>query len=299
MVAFDGKNIQVSWKAEPRVLKIDALSSAVIRLKLLFQETHLGVGTGFFWQRAGEIFLVTNWHNVSGRNPETNKHISETLAEPDALEIMLPASRLSLIRQPKRIPLYKDDEPLWLEHPFHRKNVDVVAVPTDIDPAMVLAVNDLTPATDLTAEVGKEVFILGFPRGVGVKDFPLWKRASIASEPEFDVDDLPLFYVDTASSKGMSGSPVVLRTLLSAATTGTLLGAQPMLKFMGVYSGRLASETPLDAQIGKVWKASVISEILCPRIEKYRFLLNTTASLNVDGIFVHVGGATPEHSPET
>ena len=36
----------------------------------------------------------------------------------------------------------------------------------------------------------------------------------------------------------------------------------PAAKFVGVYSGRLATNDPLDAQLGLVWPASSINDIV-------------------------------------
>lgn len=43
-------------------------------------------------------------------------------------------------------------------------------------------------------------YVLGYPKGLhGGDDFPVWKRASIASEPDLDIDGLPKVLVDTAT----------------------------------------------------------------------------------------------------
>ena len=42
--------------------------------------------------------------------------------------------------------------------------------------------------------------------------FPIWKRGSIASEPEIPIDGKPMFYIDTATRQGMSGAPVFAQT---------------------------------------------------------------------------------------
>jgi hypothetical protein len=54
-----------------------------------------------------------------------------------------------------------------------------------------------------------EVFILGYPFEIKRPAFPVWKRASVASEPDLVrlVDDYIL--VDTASRPGMSSAPVI------------------------------------------------------------------------------------------
>ena len=52
------------------------------------------------------------------------------------------------------------------------------------------------------------VFVLGFPVGLHDGVFPIWKRASIASEPRIDEGDLPKILIHTATREGMSGAPV-------------------------------------------------------------------------------------------
>ena len=54
------------------------------------------------------------------------------------------------------------------------------------------------------------MFVLGYPKGIsGGRGFPIWKRASIATEPDIQHDGLPKLLVDTATREGMSGAPVV------------------------------------------------------------------------------------------
>ena len=63
-------------------------------------------------------------------------------------------------------------------------------------------------------KVADEVFILGFPYKIGnASQIPIWKRGSVASEPELDCDNLPKLFVDTASRPGMSGSPVIYKRI--------------------------------------------------------------------------------------
>jgi hypothetical protein len=143
---------------------------------------------------------------------------------------------------------YKDtgDTPsqaVWYEHPIHQRKVDVVAIPIDqssdlsegnsnwhgreypitayveneqageLEISQVPAVCPANHASlglqNIRLETGLDVFVLGFPRGMsGGAEFPIWKRGSIASEPNFDIDNLPKILIDTATREGMSGAPV-------------------------------------------------------------------------------------------
>jgi hypothetical protein len=65
---------------------------------------------------------------------------------------------------------------------------------------------------DLLVGIGMDVFVLGYPFGPGKTGLPVWKRGSIASEPDLVPQVENYLLVDTASRPGMSGSPVILRT---------------------------------------------------------------------------------------
>jgi hypothetical protein len=116
---------------------------------------------------------------------------------------------------------------------------------------------------DLSVTIGEDVYILGYPFGISSSGYPIWKRASIASEPQLQTQEQPYILVDTASRPGMSGSPVIRRSWgyhpLSNGSLLTVPGAGT--RFVGVYSGRLSTKDPLDAQLGLVWPARFIDEI--------------------------------------
>ena len=112
--------------------------------------------------------------------------------------------------------------------------------------------------------VGMDTFILGYPFGIAVSALPIWKRASIASEPNLGIGGESFFYVDTASRPGMSGSPVILRTWggFQTDTGGGVITAGAATKFIGVYSGRIGAQDELQAQLGIVWRADLIDQII-------------------------------------
>lgn len=124
--------------------------------------------------------------------------------------------------------------------------------------ATIEPLNEETPV-----HVGSDVFILGYPFGItGGEKLPIWKRASIASEPAIDLDGLPKIFVDTASRPGMSGSPVILKQRRQATIIQGNLISRYSMRFIGIYSGRIGSNDQLQAQLGIVWKAHVIDEII-------------------------------------
>jgi hypothetical protein len=244
---------------------IDEYSLAAIPIEMLFDRTKLSVGTAFVWKVDEAYWLITNWHNVSGRDPNTGKHLSPTAAEPDRLNVWFNMKGRIGDQVTKYVNARSDaGAPLWLVHPTHGNKIDVVALPIqNYDDVDMCAINTMS-STDLLEQVGMDVFVLGFPFGFGPGGFPIWKRGSIASEPQITGSLQLHLFVDTASRPGMSGSPVIRRSWGShlMANGDVNLGIGAATKFIGVYSGRLASQDPLDAQLGFVWPASLIPEII-------------------------------------
>jgi len=103
---------------------------------------------------------------------------------------------------------------------------------------------------------------MGLDGGPGL---PIWKRASIAMEPLYDLDGLPKLLVDTATRKGMSGGIVIVRRrgliVLSDAKDQSEHRIGTGDNFLGVYSGRVGDDE-LGVQLGIVWKGRVIDEII-------------------------------------
>ncbi|MFC3079468.1 trypsin-like peptidase domain-containing protein [Phenylobacterium terrae] len=250
--------------APGRRIEVDPYSVTATPLQMTFQSQVISSGTAFFWRRNNRTYLITNWHNVSGKNPRTGVHLSPTAAEPNSLSFDVFEGG-DINRRRAAIGQIRDAQgkPLWLEHPVHRKRVDVVALELgSLNPKWVYPINELAVGS-IRAQIGGDAFILGFPMGVGPSRMAIWKRASIATEPDIDVENLPLMYVDTATSAGMSGSPVIIRSTLGERDDGSrvmMLG--PMTRFIGIYSGRLQPDGAVGAQLGFIWKAPVIDEII-------------------------------------
>jgi hypothetical protein len=153
----------------------------------------------------------------------------------------------------------------WLVHPVHGRNVDVVAIPLpEPDNEVDYRPINLMNVTNLTIAIGMDVFILGYPFGIQFPAYPVWKRGSIASEPEFAPLMGHFMLVDSASRPGMSGSPVIRRSwgnhLLEGGNLQIGVGQQSRL--VGIYSGRLHANDPNDPQLARVWPVGLIDEIL-------------------------------------
>lgn len=256
---------------------IDPFSATAIPLRLLFGDTPLSAATGFVWGHGGSYYLVTNWHNVTGKDPNTGKHLSRTAAEPNRVLAFFSGKGDLRTRPVIYISLFDESgDPLWLVHPDAGQQVDVVALPI---PETIANEVDLHPINDLPTEVldicvGMEVFVIGFPLGPklaltppfspALLFFPVWKRGSIASEPQMLVGPQRHILVDTASRSGMSGSPVILRQRLSVVEGGGIatIDTRPKTRLIGVYSGRIGQSDSLDAQLGICWPVELLEQII-------------------------------------
>lgn len=258
---------------ESVLLTKDSLVAA--KLEMLFDSSVLAGGTCFFYRNDDEVYLITNCHNVTGRDPITKKIISKSLTTPNSI-------RVTFIGVSKNgtseffeidIPLYSDEDsqfPNWWVHPIHKDVVDIAVIPlpqnfierilqrTEIVAANDSSVNNL----EVPVKVGQDVMTIGFPRMMDAEGFPIWKRGSLATQPGQSLMGLPKFYIDTATREGMSGSPVFTRSIISVRIPGKQIsGIGVRNRFIGIYSGRVGDDTFL-AQLGIVWEEAAILETI-------------------------------------
>lgn len=223
----------------------------------------LSSATGFVAVRNGSPFLITNWHVVTGRRPDTGKVLSATGGVPDELIIVHNVAENLGAWQPKLEPLYDADGPLWLEHPTHGRTVDVVALPLTATESVAFFPHDpWDTKANLALRPAGSLSIIGFPFGLtGGGAFGIWVQGSVATEPCVDFNDLPCFLIDSRTRSGQSGSPVIAYHSGGAYTTadgGVVVSTGPTEQLFGVYSGRINDQSDL----GIVWKVNAVREII-------------------------------------
>lgn len=242
---------------------IDPLSVKSLYLKLNVNGNLLSTATGIIVEHKSKYFLVTNWHVLSGRNPENGQPLSQTAGIPDEVRIAHHLkAELGTWRFTGESLLTPDGSPRWISHP-RGPEVDVAALQLqEIKPDTQLYPFDLGLAdVDLLPQPAMPVSVIGFPFGLRPNAFfPIWKTGHIATDPDLDYDGKPAFLIDATTRNGMSGSPVVIR--ISGAYTASngkyVVTGGVQTKFLGIYSGRIHD----DAEIGCVWRPHVISELL-------------------------------------
>jgi hypothetical protein len=251
---------------------IDPGSTVTTQLRLFRRDVELAIGTGFFHRWNDQLYLITAWHNVSGRDPVTLEALSEHQGIPDRLKYCAWVKGHIGETISIDLNLYEDaggsgdpERPVWLEHHVHGRKVDVIAIPISLpDGAEVRTIDLVDTASRMLLRVSIDVFVLGYPKGIsGGGNFPIWKRASIATEPDIQHDGLPKLLVDTATRQGMSGAPVVAVAHKGFEVEDARF--MPMsdhgYRFVGVYSGRVGVGE-MEAQLGIVWKAAVVGEVV-------------------------------------
>lgn len=268
-------------------------------------------GTAFFYECEGRRFLVTNWHNVSGRDVFTKQKIDPAGRVPQflfvkAAQFMRPEitgnTDFAMIGQ--RVEIYCDSEamldPIWLEHPDLGSDCDAVAIelakPELEPPFMHTPVNRIS-AIPIPVRPGQPAFIIGYPSSLSTGfGLPIWKSGYIASEPHYPVTlqgklskhggleggrQLPAFFIDSQTRKGMSGSPVFASYTGRWSTTdpyeeldvedpgfwerADVALNETRMEFVGVYSGR-ASGLAEDAALGLCWRQDVVEAICRSRM---------------------------------
>lgn len=240
-----------------RKIMIDPISCCSLLLILKSKGGILGNATGFIVEKNDDYFLITNFHVISGDEDEDTK--------PDEIEILYHSTaKLGswVIRSEK---LYKDEVPEWIEHP-KGNSIDVIALPLkDIDLEIKIYPFDLNLANvDMIPRPAMPVSIVGYPAGIMTGGgFPIWKTGHIASDPDLNYDNKPMFLIDATTRGGMSGSPVILRLgggFQQSDGSRMMVSSGFFTKFLGIYSGRIMSEE--STELGQVWRPHLILDIL-------------------------------------
>jgi hypothetical protein len=256
----------VNEAAGDAMTTLDQLTLVTVPITPFFNAIELPPATAFIWERRGNYYLITNWHVVAARNAETGENLLKTACRPNRLSAQFNIRVGRWGKKAVDIPIRDaSDDPMWLIHRTHNTHhrIDVVAIPLDgIELPTLLPVNRLA-ADPLKIVIGMDVFILGYPFGSEPPAFPVWKRGSIASEPDLARLTTEYYLIDTASRPGMSGSPVILRSWTNLMETPGILAMndKPYNRFIGIYSGRLTAAKD-EAQIGMVWHEALINEII-------------------------------------
>jgi len=240
-------------------------------------------GTGFFFanlnsQGDDAAFLVTNYHVVTGRSPQSTERPTG-----DRVRFMIheDSSNLAAIRVVE-LPLYDSGgQPLWIASRDHPE-ADVVLLPIPqraYAPIRLLVFTESHIRGDIRIRPTSGATLLGYPFGFFDQKhyLPVWKTGHVASEPQVDFDDKPVFLVDVSAFPGMSGSPVLAVANGIYESEDGVMRSGRVLKLLGIFSAmpvvreRVAPNpsnysaeiqyTETNLQLGYVWKSKLIAEL--------------------------------------
>ncbi|NIH22151.1 hypothetical protein [Providencia heimbachae] len=273
------------------------LDAAIVHLTMYFHDTKLSTGTGAFYKRNDKYYIITAWHNVTGRNTETLGFIDKNNAVPDSVWVTFKFHVFDGYTTMRvKVPLYDDDKALFFIHPDNWPRVDVVAIPFDpfgihitelprddtyeevhisLNPepgkCSIRTIQDFSAPDNLAQQwldyvsVTEEVFIPSYPHNITDDRYsPVWKRATLASNPRNEWNRERKFLIDSASSSGMSGASVFYYDPSGVVRIGASRyhNGFPVAIHAGVYVGRLGVTSKADPQVGTVWHASLVDEII-------------------------------------
>lgn len=232
-------------------------------IEMQFNGQPLSTGTAFVVNSGKGACLITNRHNVTGRHQDTSAPLSPTGGIPS--DIVVVHNRKGQLGQwvPRIEPLQIGESPRWHEHPTLGAKADIVALPlTNLNDVELYPYDPANPGPAIFVGPADAVSVIGFPFGMTAGGaFGVWATGFLASEPDVDFNGLPIQLIDCRSRQGQSGSPVIAHRsggMVAMADGGSAAFAGPVSKFIGVYSGRVNTES----DIGIVWKASTVQQLV-------------------------------------
>ncbi len=206
-------------------------------------------GTGFIIRHNNKDYLVTAKHVAEF----TNKENAEILLNPSN------GNYLTIkFNQLKKLKIIQGAK--WFYHPtmdialhpmaYPDTSIDVSAIPTE-----------LIAKTIFTIPLLSNVYIVGFPLGLGIQDRlePLAKKVQTASgitsfENQYLRSDLKLIFLDQAVAQGFSGSPVFYIEDIMSSNSRPPIKVGEQVNIIGVVSvglsdvsgGKLSGIVPIN-----------------------------------------------------
>lgn len=232
--------------------------------EMMFDNTRLSTCTSFIVQWGEKFYLITNRHNLTGRDNNTDECLHPDAAIPN--KIVVDFNKKGFLGQTIRgeMNLFNENnERMWLEHPEFGGKVDIGAIDISFDAnGIEYYPYVLEDDFDIKIQPSDQLNVLGFPFGeTQAAKLAIWSTGFMASDYGVDYNALPLFLIDCRARQGQSGSPVIV-----CRNSGVYIDMQGNTKIMrgsryklfGVYSGRINKESDL----GYVWKTKAIEEVI-------------------------------------
>jgi len=283
----DGSSYEWTEIAFPKPF-INSTSLAVTPIEILDCNDQICAhGSSFVYIFNGSKYLVTAWHNISGKNFFTRERNPNGLI-PIKFIIYKPGfeqngTNLKIMSNSLEINLDEDGLKIIDSPPnVFGADVDIAVLLLSISDSKfgkfsAKGLDDFTwgipAATDLLirTSAGSDVFLLGYPLDAysGQKT-PIWKRGIISNEPTFSIEPKCSFLIDVNSARGMSGGPIVRRVTTAVFNNleDGVIEEGFVERILGVYSGRVILGSKSDIQsdsgfvLGYGWPIDIVNEII-------------------------------------
>ncbi|MBD8108612.1 S1 family peptidase [Erwinia persicina] len=271
-----------------------------LNLSLLKNEIRIGSGTGFLYEYGEKVFLITNYHVLTCREPKNPECLLPGYMDsPDSIHCAIPQFNEESHYIAGELSLKIDDSFTFYEHKKRSNGVDIVAIKIEMDDeqrSIITTQHDIDLVDDIAVHVTSNLFIAGYPWGFSAEpSLPIWKKGTVASDPRFSSEGIPKIYIDTFTNPGMSGSPVFAsegregfiynpkyeevykkslvgdiksKKIISRLDINNVVQTRKfrLFRLMGIYSGRVMFSEK-DPQIGIFWPLTLLDELLSDAIE--------------------------------
>ncbi|MEJ7930722.1 serine protease [Ramlibacter sp. AN1015] len=233
---------------------IDNLLFSAVRVATFAGGMQLTSASGFFYEHAHRLFLVTSRHVF--HDPPSG-HL------PDRIEFVVHTDRTNLsVWTTISVLLYRNGLSQWRQAQDSGGEVDVAVIELDRSVLPAQAVlhpfrADLCPGANDVHAPGAPVLVVGFPLGFydTVHHLPVVRTGGIASAYGVRFQGKGYFLADARTHRGTSGAPVVTRDA----------ACDPQLpwRLLGIHSATLdmaTREEHLDERLGLscVWYADIL-----------------------------------------
>jgi hypothetical protein len=264
---------------------VDHISLSTTPINLLKASDVIGLGSGFYFGitdgQGGAIFLVTNYHVLTGSPPLEKK---APLGDYITFQFHNSVSNTGDVRT-VRMPLFtRNGKPVWItSRAVPDADVAIIPLPSGFwKGCQVFGIERDWANQEMKIRPTTAVTLIGYPHGFydAKNALPIWKTGTIASEPEIDFEGNPLVLVDVAAFPGMSGSPAfAISSGMYEKAVGYGVSPGIVRQFIGIYASmqmvtkhKFLEQLPQgfgfgirdyeSLQIGHIWKAKLILEMI-------------------------------------
>ena len=218
---------------------IEPLLLSTTKILTFSGQDNLTNASGFFFERDDHLYLVSSRHVMFD---QPSNHI------PDRIELEIHVNKHNMAESTGfSVLLYRNEKSVWRQATDSAGEIDVAVIELDksaLPETMVYSA--FTPAhllkPDTNVDVGTQLLVVGYPLGFHdtLHHIPVVRTGSLASSFGLRFQGSGFFLTDARTHRGISGAPVVMRTVSQNPILGEL-----QCYLLGIHSARLDLVTML------------------------------------------------------